>query len=149
VLSETFDRHMTEPTQISAYRGSPKHKNRPARGRKGTRCPEWTHVTISDGYKGDPFAHDWDQTEAHELFKISEFDPGGSGKRYATARGIAFVGQSSADGTWHGYPEPWNRIPAALKDRWLAEKKMTVRDLKRYSDFPKDNISWALEVDDE
>jgi hypothetical protein len=65
------------------------------------------------------------------------------------ARGIAFVAQDSADGTWHGYPEPWNKIPAALKDKWLTERKMTVRDLRRYSDFPKDNIAWALEVDDE
>jgi hypothetical protein len=83
------------------------------------------------------------------LFLASEYDPQGSGKRYATARGIAFVAQDTADGTWHGYPEPWNKVPPALKDKWLGEGKMTARDLRRYSDFPRDNITWALEVDDE
>jgi len=83
------------------------------------------------------------------LFLASEYDPEGSGKRYATARGIAFVAQYTGDGTWHGYPEPWNKVPSALKDKWLGEAKMTPRDLRRYSDFPRDNISWALEVDDE
>ncbi len=63
--------------------------------------------------------------------------------------GIAFVGQDSADGSWHGYPEPWNKVPAALKDKWLDEGKMTARDLRRYGDFSRSNTGWALDIDDE
>jgi hypothetical protein len=76
-------------------------------------------------------------------------DPGGSGKRYATARGIAFVAQETGDSTWHGYPEPWNKVPSDLKDKWLDEGKVTIASLKRYKDFPKDNVVWALDSDDE
>lgn len=133
----------------SRYRGSLKHKNRPAPGRKGTICPEWTHHTIGGGFEGDPFGHPWQDTAAHTMFEESDLDPDGSGKRYATRNGIAFVAQETKDGTWHGYPEPWNKIPAALKDRWLDAGKVTPRDLRRYKDFPRSNVRWALESDDE
>jgi hypothetical protein len=79
----------------------------------------------------------------------SEYDPEGSGKRYATARGVAFVAQPSADGSWHGYPEPWHKVPSELKDKWLAAKIVSTHDLKHYSDFPRTNINWALESDDD
>lgn len=133
----------------SPYRGSLKHKKRPGLGRKGTLCPEWTHATPAGAYGNDPFAHDWEKTVAHDLFAQSEPDPDGSGKRYATMRGIAFVAQSTADGTWHGYPEPWNRVPAELTAKWLDEGKVTARALRRYKDYPQDSITWALDGDDE
>jgi hypothetical protein len=133
----------------ATYRGSPKHKNCPARGRKGTLCPEWTHATPVGGLGVDPFGHNWAATDAHRLFMASEYDPEGSGKRYATARGVAFVAQPSADGSWHGYPEPWHKVPSELKDKWLAAKIVSTRDLKHYSDFPQRNINWALESDDD
>ena len=129
------------------YRGSNKHKDRPARGRKGTLCPEWTHWAGSLGYAGDPFAHKWEATEAFDMFAESEVDPGEPGKRWATRRGVAFVAQPTADGTWHGYPEPWRKAPSALKQKWVAEGKVTARDLRRYSDFPRDDVRWALESD--
>jgi len=131
------------------YRGSLKHKDRPARGRKGSLCPEWTHRADSRGFEGDPFDHPWQETAAHTMFEESELDPSGSGKRYATMNGIAFASQDSRDGTWHGYPEPWNKIPADLKDQWLDEGKVTTTSLKRYKDFPRNNVRWALESDDE
>jgi hypothetical protein len=83
------------------------------------------------------------------LFAESEYDPEGGEKRYATARGVAFVAQPTGDGSWHGYPEPWNRVPPGLKEKWRAEKKVSARDLKRYADFPEKNIEWALDTDDE
>lgn len=133
----------------SSYRGSPKHKDRPARGRKGTLCPEWTHRSSLGGYRTDPFDHPWETTPANELFEQSEVDPRGSGKRYATMNGIAFAAQQSRDGTWHGYPEPWNKVPADLKDKWLDQGKVTTAALKQYKDFPRNNVGWALESDNE
>ena len=70
------------------------------------------------------------------MFEQSEADPSGSGKRWATMRGIAFAAQETHDGTWHGYPEPWNKVPADLKDRWLDEDKVTTASLKRIRIFP-------------
>ena len=131
------------------YRGSPKHKKRPALGRKGTFCPEWTHTTTEVGLGNDLLAHNWEITIAHELFEKSEPDPGGSGKRYATMNGIAFVAQPTGDGTWHGYPEPWNKVPANLKDKWQDNGLVTRPQLRRYMDFPRDNPGWALDGDNE
>ncbi|WP_316181478.1 hypothetical protein [Bradyrhizobium sp. SZCCHNRI1009] len=140
---------MAEKPKTSPYRGSNKHKNRPANGRKGTLCPEWTHKTPDGGYGNDPFNHNWLKTVAHQLFEESKPDPDGSGKRYATLRGIAFASQKTDDGTWHGYPEPWNKVPSELKDNWLQQGKVTKRELKRYSGVSEQNVSWALDSDDE
>lgn len=133
----------------SPYRGSPKHKRRPGFGRKGTLCPEWAHETVEGDLGNDPFAHPWAKTLAHELFAQSEEDPTGSGKRYATMHGIAFAAQATGDGTWHGYPEPWNKVPADLKSKWQDEGKVTAWALRKYKDFPRNNIGWALDQDDE
>jgi hypothetical protein len=81
------------------------------------------------------------------MFEESELDPNGSGKRYATRNGIAFVAQQTGDGTWHGYPEPWNKIPVDLKEKWLDAGNVTTASLKKYKDFPRDNVLWALESD--
>jgi hypothetical protein len=62
--------------------------------------------------------------------------------------GIAFAAQETGDGTWHGYPEPWNKVPAALKDKWLEERKVTTKALKLYMDFPQGHVRWALDSDD-
>lgn len=131
------------------YRGSTKHKDRPGHGAKGTLCPEWTHNTSNRRLGTDPCDHPWSDTEAHRLLAESHVDPEGSEKRYATAKGMAFVAQNTRDGTWHGYPEPWNKVPAALKDEWLDSGRVTPRQLRQYSDFPRDRIRWALESDDE
>ncbi|RAI39880.1 hypothetical protein [Rhodoplanes roseus] len=130
------------------YRGSKKHKNRPATGRKGTLCPEWTHIT-DVGLGNDVDTHPWEETQAGRLFENSLPCPDGSGRRFATARGIAFVAVPTNDGTWHGYPVPWQSVPAALKNRWQDEKLIRSRDLKRYMERPTDEVHWALESDDD
>lgn len=126
------------------YRGSPKHKNRPAVGRKGTRCPEWTHAPAPAPLGVHPDRHEWAESIAQVLLTASEADPDGSGKRYATEHGVAFVAQDTRDGTWHGYPEPWDRVPAALKTKWQTEGKVRNADLRRYSDKEPDDLDWAL-----
>jgi len=133
----------------SVYRGSIKHKNRPGRGRKGVLCPEWTHRVGNEGFVGDPVAHRWEATAALAMFRESEIDPRGPAKRWGTRAGIAFVAQDSNDGTWHGYPEPWQKAPYELVEKWLAEGKVTPRQLRRYKDFPRNDVRWALESDDE
>lgn len=135
-------------TDEYVYRGSEKHKNRPVGGQKGTLCPEWSHRTASGKRLGNDMArHDWLSTPAQEMLNRSEPDPEGSGKRFATERGIAFAAQDSNDGSWHGYPEPWQNVPAALKERWLAAGVVKKRDLRRYMDSPTNSIRWALESD--
>jgi len=100
-------------------------------------------------FAGDPFAHDWRLTEAHAMFAACEPDPDGSGRRYATMKGIAFAATNSRDGTWHGYPVAWQKVPPELKDRWLEQRRVTATTLRRYKDFPEQNIRWALDSDDE
>jgi hypothetical protein len=91
--------------------------------------------------------HHWNDTTAAILLAASEPDPDGSEKRYATERGMAFVAHDTADGTWHGYPVPWNDVPATLKDRWRAEKRVSRRDLARYGEFSRSDIDWPLASD--
>lgn len=130
------------------YRGSIKHKNRPARGRKGTLCPEWTHAISDQGLSDNVAAHPWNETAAQRLFGAAVIDVQ-SNKRYATERGLAFVAQETNDGTWHGYPVPWNQVPSGIKDDFLAKSLVTKRDVKRFMDFNKDNLAWALDSSDE
>ena len=137
------------PPAGATCRGSIKHKARSAPGRKGTLCPEWSHNTPTHGLGSDMAGHDWNSTEGHRLFSASVDDPDGSRKLYATKRGIAFVAQPTEDGSWHGYPEPWNRVPSELKDRWRRERAVSARDLRRYADFPETEINWALGSDDD
>ena len=133
----------------SLYRGSLKHKSRPARGRKGTLCPEWTHTANEAALGNDVFAHSWLATIAHQLFARAEESALEPGRRFATERGIAFEAKSSADGTWHGYPVPWETVPEDLKDRWRATKAVSRRDLQRYLSRAISDYRWALETDDD
>ncbi|WP_315780993.1 hypothetical protein [Bradyrhizobium sp. SZCCHNPS1003] len=138
------------PRQVSRatplYRGSSKHKNRPADEQKGTLCPEWTHQTAAGGFATDPHAHDWAATKAAELFAGSVVD-GKSGRRYATAEGIAFEAKPTADGTWHGFPIPWESVPVAIKNDWLRSGAVKSRQTKRYFRFDKNDIHWAMTTD--
>jgi hypothetical protein len=127
------------------YRGSPKPNNRPARGRKGTLCPEWTHR----GLGTDVNDYRWNQSDAHRLFEASELCPEGTGNRFATERGIAFKAVPTNDGTWHGYPVPWQDVPAELKERWLERRSVTRRELIRNLDHAPHEIFWAMESDED
>jgi hypothetical protein len=131
----------------NSYRGSEKHKNRPAKGAKGTLCPEWTHSTPARGLGNDPFNHDWSQTEAHRLFQQALPHPAGEERRYATKGGIAFETKPSNDGFWHGYPIPWESVPCDIVEQWLDQGSVTNHDFKKHKRYPKSNIKWALADD--
>ena len=128
------------------YRGHDKHKNRPTQGVKGTRCPEWTHRVGEKSVGVDMHAHDWALTRAKELLDTSVVDLA-SRRRYTTGDGIAFEIKPSGDGTFHGYPVPWNDVPAWLQGQWRKEGRVTRRQIARYSEAPDD--FWAMASDDE
>lgn len=132
------------PQSQTLYRGSQKHKNRPTGERKGTLCPEWTHSTATGGYENDPFAHNWESTQAHQLFGRSV--PHGSGRRrFATAGGIAFEAKPTEDGTWHGYPVPWEVVPAEIVQKWIEDREVTQRQIKKLWRKDQDDLYWAIE----
>lgn len=128
------------------YRGSQKHKNRPVETRKGTLCPEWTHRTEGGSYAADPFKHDWNMTAACQMLKASVESPDGR-RRYATANGIAFEAKLTGDGTWHGYPIPWENVPAAILKAWRDSGQVSKRDLRRYWTANPNDLRWALDSD--
>ena len=135
------------PSSKPIYRGSSKHKNRPTNEQKGTLCPEWTHTTPDGGFGTDVHAHNWAGTEAAALFATAWVDVA-TGRRYATARGVAFEAKPTADGTWHGYPIPWESVPAGLRKKWIASGAAKRRQIKAFFKFEKSDIYWALNTDD-
>lgn len=128
------------------YRGSLKHKNRPSRGLKGTLCPEWTHTVGNEGFAEDSFGHRWCETVAHRLFENTTVWT--EGRRFATERGVAFEAKPTADGTWHGFPVPWESVPPLILNQWLQEGKVSRREVKLYRHFERDDIRWALDSDE-
>lgn len=130
----------------SLYRGSPKHKNRPVEGRKGTLCPEWTHQTGDGSFATDPFQHSWKETEAHKMFGEAIASSDGR-RRFATARGIAFEAKQTGDGTWHGYPIPWESVPSFIREAWLDAGKVSKRQLRLYRPAHDEDVHWALNSD--
>jgi hypothetical protein len=127
------------------YRGSPKHKNRPGFGRKGTLCPEWAHAVAGSAFNGDCTSHPWHATIAHRLFEQAQTAT--STRRYATARGIAFEAKPTGDGTWHGYPVPWESVPPAILRQWLLEARITRRDIRTHWRRSATDLHWALGTD--
>ena len=130
----------------SIYRGSQKHKDRPGVGAKGTLCPEWTHTTDDKPFAGDPFEHPWETTAAHRLFASATIHS--NGKRFATARGIAFEAKPTADGTWHGFPIPWESVPPDILAQWLEENKVMRKQVRLHKHHAGDDIHWALGGDE-
>ncbi|MBI2242250.1 MAG: hypothetical protein HYU59_15790 [Magnetospirillum gryphiswaldense] len=111
-------------------------------------CPEWTHITPSGGFGCDPFKHSWEQTKAQDLFSNAEIDPVAQ-RRYSTAQGIAFEAKPTNDGTWHGYPIPWESVPVKIRVKWVREGRVTKSDLRTYMQFTKSEIHWALVTDEQ
>jgi hypothetical protein len=132
------------PKPQTLYRGSQKHKNRPTGEQKGTLCPEWTHATPIGGYGSDPFAHDWKTTQAHQLFEQA-IAHGDGRRRFATARGIAFEAKPTEDGTWHGYPVPWEAVPPEIVQKWKENGAVTRRQIKEHWKKDQDDLRWAIE----
>lgn len=139
---------MTQPWNQNGptYRGSSKHKRRPVGEVKGTYCPQWSHETASSGLGNDMAAHDWENTLAAAMFAYSTLHPGGQERRYATKHGIAFEAKPSNDGSWHGYPIPWQSVPTAILSGW---KKAGLVKAKHIRAFWKDGgkIDWAMVTD--
>jgi hypothetical protein len=135
-----------EASGTPTYRGSSKHKNRPTGEQKGTFCPEWTHATPEGGFGADAHEHAWSTTKAATLFAEASVDPK-TGRRYATERGIAFEAKSTADGTWHGYPIPWESVPNAIRQTWMKDSKVLRGQIKRFFRFDRNNFLWPLETD--
>ena len=59
-------------------------------------------------------------------------------------RGIAFEAKPTSDGTWHGFPVPWESVPPAILRQWLQDGKVTRRQVKLFRSRATDNIRWAL-----
>ena len=53
----------------------------------------------------------------------------------------------TGDGTWHGYPIPWETVPAEIMRTWVDCKKVTPRQVKKYWRKDKDDLHWAIEAD--
>ncbi|MBN2751075.1 MAG: hypothetical protein JXQ84_00050 [Rhodospirillaceae bacterium] len=131
---------------MAAYRGSMKHKSRPSDGQKGTLCPEWTHRTPDHGLV-DVLAHKWSETVAERLFASADV-LSDEKRRYSTEEGIAFEAKPTNDGTWHGYPIPWEKVPDEIRNKWLSQGKVTRKQIKAYYSFSENDIHWAMRAGD-
>ena len=84
------------------YVASPKHKPVPSRGVKGNLCPA-----------------DIDADRAQELLDSSV--RGADRKRWATDGERFYAAHPDNAGGWHGWPEPLERVPAAILRSWRAD----------------------------
>lgn len=128
------------------YRGHDKHKARPTQGVKGTFCPEWTHLADGQGVGNDMFAHDWSLTRAQELLDSSVTEIA-TRRRYATGGGVAFEVRPTNDGTFHGFPLPWDKVPTWLRSYWRQRRLVSKRQIREYSEI-NDNDRWAMDTID-
>jgi hypothetical protein len=103
------------------YRPSNKHCEPLTAAKPGTKCPRWS-VAI-----------------AQELLDTSE--PMGE-KRVNTRHGLAFVAQTDNNGTWHGYPEAWDKIDRKLVSKWRKEGRVTGSHLHRWRDLKAVRAAW-------
>ena len=126
------------------YRGTIKHKLWRPGGGYGTICPRWTHEAQSHGFAGDPHGHPWEETQAHAM--LAESVLADDGRRYATREGTAFVAVSSGDGTWHGYPVPWQDVPRNVVDAFVSQGRVARRSTRR--PVNRTDTRWPLESDD-
>ncbi len=108
--------------------------------------PKWTHTSGDNGFSGDPFKHCWDKTVAHRLFESATVCA--DGRRFATELGIAFEAKPTGDGTWHGFPVPWESVPPLILKQWFQEGTVSRRALKLHRPRNKDDIRWALDSDE-
>lgn len=94
------------------YEPNPKHKEPWQRGARGSLCPP--------------------DVNAPALLAKSELDPGRPGKRFATDGHRAYCGHEHAPGCWHGFPVGWRSVPAKILKVWLADKRVSKRDLRDF-----------------
>lgn len=68
-------------------------------------------------------------------------------RRFATELGVAFEAKPTSDGTWHGFPIPWESVPPWIVRQWRREGKVSKRQLSLYWSRGVDDIRWALDSD--
>ncbi len=105
------------PAPALVYRKSNKHCEPVTAQKPGTKCPLWSEARAQDLLN-----------ESVEM----------GAKRVATRNGLAFVAQDTNDGSWHGYPESWDKIDAAIQTRWLDEGRIKRRHLRQW--FSREDI---------
>lgn len=75
----------------------------------------------------------WSASVAQDLLDFAQ--PVGNTLQ-ATRDGIGFVAQRTRTTDereyWHGYPEAWDKMDAALKRRWLRDGLVSRRDLRTF-----------------
>ncbi|MEY4414827.1 MAG: hypothetical protein RIQ53_2120 [Pseudomonadota bacterium] len=59
---------------------------------------------------------------------------------------MAFEAKPTEDGTWHGYPIPWETVPAEITDQWIDEGAVTKRQIKKFWQKDRDDLHWAIEA---
>ena len=129
---------------VLRYRGSVKHKRWRQGGVSGRSALAGRTRRRHRALPATPCSHPWERTRAHATLVESILE---GGRRYATGEGIAFVAVPSGDGTWHGYPVPWQDVPRNVRDTFVNENRVTRRQTRRTVD--KANIRWALGSDDD
>jgi hypothetical protein len=92
------------------YEPNPKHKEPWQQGRRGSLCPSHIH--------------------SHAQVLLDKSILVGN-KRYAIHEKMPYCAQEHAPGIWHGYPVEWHEIPPFIRHRWLDQKEISRRDLKR------------------
>jgi hypothetical protein len=107
---------------VLVYKPSEKHCEPLTAQRPGTKCPRWSAAV------------------AQELLDISI--PMGGKQRVATRNGLAFIAQPTNDGTWHGYPESWDKVDTTIQQRWLAENLIKKRDLRQWASRDSIRNAW-------
>ena len=97
------------------YKPSPRHCEPITAESPGVKCPKWS-VDI-----------------AQELLDAAE--PVGNTLQ-ATRDGVGFVARferlTEAGEIWHGYPESRDRMDGRLKEKWIASRLVSRRDLRTY-----------------
>jgi hypothetical protein len=94
------------------YEPNPKHKEPWQRGARGTLCPE--------------------DVDGPALLAASEVDPSSPGKRYATDGQRAYCGHEHSPGCWHGFLVEWRKVPAEIRNAWIAEGRVRKRTVKEF-----------------
>lgn len=66
-------------------------------------------------------------------------------RRFATAEGIAFEAKPTEDGTWHGYPVPWEAVPSEIVRQWKEGGEVSRRQIREHWSKDQDDLHWAIE----
>jgi hypothetical protein len=151
-LLEFYRRSEANAAMLLKYVGIKKHKRWTPGGANGSICPDWTH-SASGRHFGASEPEQWDrwpQTLAQRLLAGSVAH---GNQRYAAARGIAFCGQVTPGGTWHGYPILWRDVPDSVRGEIEAAGQVTSREIiqgirRQRTVDPKRNLRWAIETDE-